>query len=97
MGQGGSFRAAHLPTNVRARIGASLGEVVAGGLSGCDLTVQTSAGSLLLDLRGRFTLKAKAERIVGRRRSAAPSTSSRAWAKRRWTSLALDPGAHRVV
>ncbi len=96
MGQGGSFTL-HLPTNVRARITANMGEVVASGLSGCDLTVQTSAGSLLLDdCRGRFTLKAKAGRIVGRRVGGTFDVES-GMGEATLDIVALDPGAHRVV
>jgi hypothetical protein len=95
-GGGGAFTL-HLPSNVRAHISANMGEVEATGLSGCDLSVQTSAGSLMLaDCRGRFTLKAKAGRILGRRVGGTFDVES-GMGEATLDIVALDPGAHRVV
>jgi hypothetical protein len=93
---GGAFTL-YLPANVQARLTCNMGEIELRGLAGCDVGVFTNAGSLVIDeCRGRFSLRAKAGRILCRRVGGTFDVES-GMGEAMLDIVALDEGEHRVV
>lgn len=85
-----------VPRHVRAHLRVDMGRVQVSRLEGCDLDVNTMAGSVeLSDCRGRFKLVAQAGQIRGERLAGTFHVEAGAGAARVGI-LALDPGVHHV-
>ena len=94
-GYGGEFTV-YLPQSVKARLSTSMGQARISGLKGCDLEASTNAGQLELDdCRGRFSLKAKAGQIIGKRLGGTFAVESGA-GEALLDIVQLDDGLHTV-
>ncbi len=87
---------AHVPANVVGKIQSSAAKLSVSGLVGCDLAIETAAGSLAVeDCSGALRLATDAGRIDARRISGSIDIATSAGAVTAEV-LSLSPGTHRV-